>query len=186
MLCVEEMVLCGLSCSMCVRRCSALGFSPFPLFSSVMYKLSFSLLRTLFMPPLFCWRLLLFFSCELQVFSQASVASLNSTTLSGSSVLDEIISLSSIMNSFCGWNFNIIHFNLVQFCFIICIIFYFNFGPDHIFHHILMNYFDLLLYYFNFIHFINIQFQIVCVKCQRPEIFSQPRILPIRSAPPWV
>lgn len=106
MLCVEEMVLCGLSCSMCVSRCSALGFSCFPLFSSVMYKLSFSLLRTLFMPPLFCWPLVLFFSCELQVFSQASVASLNSTTLSGSSVLHEIISLSSIMKSFCGWKWS--------------------------------------------------------------------------------
>lgn len=75
MLCVEEMVLCGLSSSIFVRRLCALGASLFTLLSSVeMYRLSFSLRKTRFIPPCFLGGGLGFVAGE-RAFSQASVAS---------------------------------------------------------------------------------------------------------------
>lgn len=102
MLCDEEMVLCGLSCSMFVRRLCVLGTSLLSLPSSVeMYRLSFSLRRTRIIPLRFLgggFGL----AAEGRAFSQASVAFWNSTALLGSSILTETTSLSSIMKSFCG------------------------------------------------------------------------------------
>lgn len=100
MLWVEEMVLCGLSCSMLVRRLCALGASSlFPLPSSVeMYRLSFSLRSTRFIPPRFLGG---GFAAGARAFSQASVASWNSTAWQGSSILAKTTSLSSIMKSRC-------------------------------------------------------------------------------------
>lgn len=102
MLWVEDMVLCGLSCSIFVRRLCALGASLFPLLSSVeMYRLSLSLRRTRFIPPRF---LLGGFGLAAggRAFSQASVAPWNSTALLGLSILIKITSLSSIMKSLWG------------------------------------------------------------------------------------
>lgn len=74
-LCVEEMVLCGLSSSIFVRRLCALGASLFTLLSSVeMYRLSFSLRKTRFIPPCFLGGGLGFVAGE-RAFSQASVVS---------------------------------------------------------------------------------------------------------------
>ena len=107
MLCVEEMVLCGLSCSMFVSRLCAMGTSLVPLLSSVeMYRLSFSLRSTLFMPPFFFGGSL---AAGGRAFSQASVASRNSTALLGSSILTKITCLSSIMKSLCGDRHNALH-----------------------------------------------------------------------------
>lgn len=101
MLWVEEMVLWGLSCSMFVRRLWALGPSLLPLSSSVeMYRLSFSLLRTRLIPPLFFGGGL-GFAARALAFSQASVASWNSIALRGSSNLTKTTSLLSIMKSLC-------------------------------------------------------------------------------------
>lgn len=102
MLCDEEMVLCGLSCSMFVRRLCVLGTSLLSLLSSAeMYRLSFSLRRTRIIPLRFLgggFGL----AAKGRAFSQASVAFRNSTEFLGSSILTETTSLSSIMKSFCG------------------------------------------------------------------------------------
>lgn len=101
---VEEIVLCGLSCSMCVSRCSALGSGPPFAFSSseLMWRLSFSLRSTRRMPPLFwpgCGFALL--AGGGRALFHASVASLNSTAFSGSSILPNMTSWSSIIKSLC-------------------------------------------------------------------------------------
>lgn len=101
MLWVEEMVLCGLSCSIFVRRLCAFGRSLISLLLSVeMYSLSFSLRRTRFIPPSLLGGDAAFVEGG-RAFSQASVASLNSTALLGSSILTKTTSLSSIIKSLC-------------------------------------------------------------------------------------